>query len=439
MDILVSNLINQIIQNHPKYGPIRLLGTDSKDGKLHRSTKCDIIFENTGYKTTVSYEAIIKNCARDRLFPDILGIGCIGYASNKDDPPKYQLWSGMIHKCYNPNNPYYKSFGALGYFVNPRWHRFDYFLEDIRKYPKPECDPDIQIQFKIKPELVAAGCREFSFENCGFFANELDIKFGEIYNSTNCGDYIPLEYTVNNYGYKAVRIKFVLTGYETIVKPVYVISGEITDPYFPRICGVGWCGEISTLDKKREYGIWTKMLSRCYNPNVDSYKYYGAVGVRVCERWHSFVNFYEDLKSLPNYDKWVLNQVPYHLDKDYLQQNVPLCQRIYSPQTCCFLPSVENIALSNIELHNRSNREYYGVETTKANNYTVIIRNDNFGTYSNIEAAANARDWRVKWFGMSTPLNFQQPTMKPSEWLSYRVGAKSMMNIVGPMKDPWEK
>lgn len=47
----------------------------------------------------------------------------------------------------------------------------------------------------------------------------------------------------------------------------------------------------------RIHSIWRHILDRCENPNSDSYKYYGALGIKVCDRWHSFENFYEDTKK----------------------------------------------------------------------------------------------------------------------------------------------
>lgn len=49
--------------------------------------------------------------------------------------------------------------------------------------------------------------------------------------------------------------------------------------------------------KKRSltYNTWDKMMSRCHNPNCREYKYYGAVGIYVCERWHDFKNFLADM------------------------------------------------------------------------------------------------------------------------------------------------
>jgi len=46
------------------------------------------------------------------------------------------------------------------------------------------------------------------------------------------------------------------------------------------------------------YGRYYRMLERCYNKNAHNYKYYGARGIEVCDRWReSFDNFLEDMES----------------------------------------------------------------------------------------------------------------------------------------------
>ena len=48
------------------------------------------------------------------------------------------------------------------------------------------------------------------------------------------------------------------------------------------------------------YYVWKAMHQRCNNPNSHDYKYYGARGVSVCERWSSFENFISDMGERPD-------------------------------------------------------------------------------------------------------------------------------------------
>ncbi len=45
------------------------------------------------------------------------------------------------------------------------------------------------------------------------------------------------------------------------------------------------------------YAIWCHLKSRCQNPNNEKYRIYRARGIKVCERWQEFNNFYDDMIS----------------------------------------------------------------------------------------------------------------------------------------------
>lgn len=45
------------------------------------------------------------------------------------------------------------------------------------------------------------------------------------------------------------------------------------------------------------YGLWCNMMSRCYNPAVESYRDYGLRGIRVEPRWHDPRAFIEDIEA----------------------------------------------------------------------------------------------------------------------------------------------
>lgn len=52
--------------------------------------------------------------------------------------------------------------------------------------------------------------------------------------------------------------------------------------------------------KPPEYLAWENMRKRCNNPSDPRFKWYGARGISVCERWNSFENFLADVGRRPS-------------------------------------------------------------------------------------------------------------------------------------------
>lgn len=66
------------------------------------------------------------------------------------------------------------------------------------------------------------------------------------------------------------------------------------------------------------HDAWRGMRSRCSNPNIKSYKDYGARGIKVCKRWDKFENFYKDMGDKPT-PQHTLDRI--NNEKDYKPSN----------------------------------------------------------------------------------------------------------------------
>ena len=49
------------------------------------------------------------------------------------------------------------------------------------------------------------------------------------------------------------------------------------------------------MSKTRVYKIWADMRKRCENPNHKYYYRYGGRGIKVCDKWAKFEEFYNDM------------------------------------------------------------------------------------------------------------------------------------------------
>jgi hypothetical protein len=52
--------------------------------------------------------------------------------------PLYNIWSGIMDRCYNPKNHSYARYGGRGIKVDERWHDVSLFIEDMDNRPSQE-------------------------------------------------------------------------------------------------------------------------------------------------------------------------------------------------------------------------------------------------------------------------------------------------------------
>ncbi|CAH1066767.1 Uncharacterised protein [Acinetobacter phage MD-2021a] len=238
---------------------------------------------------------------------------------------------------------------------------------------------------------------------------------GKTFRSNNFGEFIVKSY-INS---KNIEIEFVTTGSKVFTQLNNIRKGQVKDPYYPSVYGVGVLGAkyagyfIDTYGKKKiicEYRVWQNMISRCYSEKKHikqpTYK-----GCSVSENFKHYEYFYE----------WCNRQIGFgnqgwNLDKDLLVKG----NKVYSEDTCVFLPR----ELNNLTIKSDSIRGEYpiGVSYKKCRGkFTAHINygsngQKNLGYYKTPEEAFYAykeakegfiKEQALKWKDKIDPRAFQ--------------------------------
>lgn len=171
---------------------------------------------------------------------------------------------------------------------------------------------------------------------------------GQTYSTKDYGDYIVVDISDDVVNRKAT-IQFVETGYVKVVDIATVIKGKNTPDNYARFySGVGYLGNPDSVknfnedEKAALYRRWYYMLRRCYEPSHSEYKNYGAKGVFVEERWHSFENYLRDVRWIPQY--FIAKQddfLGWSIDKDYYAANY------YGKDSAVWIKDGENLSYRN--------------------------------------------------------------------------------------------
>ena len=134
----------------------------------------------------------------------------------------------------------------------------------------------------------------------------------------------------------------------TVINRSYndILKGKVKNLNTISVYGVGYIGEGSyktSISGKhtKDYASWKRMLGRCYS-KLELKKNPTYIEVTVCEQWHNFQNF-----AKWHEENWKDHMdSSWDLDKDILFKG----NKIYGPETCCFVPQEINLILTKSDI-----------------------------------------------------------------------------------------
>lgn len=89
------------------------------------------------------------------------------------------------------------------------------------------------------------------------------------------------------------------------------------------------------------YKVYRGIMDRCYNPNAQNYRFYGARGVTICDEWKGNPKAFIEWCLANGWEKGL------SVDKDILCERLNIYPQIYSPQTVIFIPQTKNTSFSS--------------------------------------------------------------------------------------------
>lgn len=157
-------------------------------------------------------------------------------------------------------------------------------------------------------------------------AHNVDKYNGKIFQSKNSGDFMIVEY----FDYDKIAIVFLNTGYRMLSNIRDISTGEVQDPYVPKVLGVGFVGigpyKVDGSPYERMiYSKWRNILNECYINHIRN--------EFVNPEWFNFQNFAAWFNS-EFYCPYKSSMYDMVVDKDVLYPG----NEEFGPYKCVLLP-----------------------------------------------------------------------------------------------------
>lgn len=171
---------------------------------------------------------------------------------------------------------------------------------------------------------------------------------------------------VDKRGHALWKCECTACGGEKVVHAGKLKSGEI------KSCGCMHRFYSHHQTDTRLYHIWCTMKARCNRPSSHKYKNYGGRGIKLCQEWNKFENFYE----------WAMSHgYQEHLSIDRIDNDGN-----YEPDNCRWATAKQQAN------NTRSNKKY----TYKGESLTLAELSTKYGVKYNLLSRRINRGWNIE-------------------------------------------
>ena len=180
---------------------------------------------------------------------------------------------------------------------------------------------------------------------------------------------------------KEIYVKFLDYGNVVKCDLSNLRNGNVLNPLHPTFKGVGFLGLGDY--KFTDFGLgslWRSMLLRCNLSTYDN-RYSTYNDVTVCKEWYDFQNLAKWCVDQKGFNCVDTKGRKFQLDKDLLIEG----SKIYSPETCCFVPNEINCFFSTGAGGNESISR--GVRKVSSGKYQSRLGSKHLGTYNTEDEA----------------------------------------------------
>lgn len=149
------------------YGDVEVL-------KYTNNSCVDIKFVNTGFETTTKLCQILLGTVKDRLLPEVYGVGVVGADEIDFKSRESNIWRALLSRCYNKRNrsPTYKDCT-----VSENFRYYPYFKDWCYKQIGFSSKDEKGNSFQLDKDILIKGNKLYSENTCCFIPSEINLLF----------------------------------------------------------------------------------------------------------------------------------------------------------------------------------------------------------------------------------------------------------------------